>query len=100
MKHPADVVLSLYLSPEEVSFLDRMIAGEPETMTRCNMVRSALWSLADFMGYDPPLGVFDMRDKPRGRGKKGPVRRRIRKPNPPRHGQHGNPQPKNHPWRD
>lgn len=99
MRNPDDVVLSLYLSPKESEFLDFMVASEPDPLTRCNMVRSALWSLADFMGYDPPPGVFDMRDRPRG-CKKGPVRRRIRKPNPPRHGQHGNPQPKNHPWRD
>lgn len=67
--------------------------------SRSNIVRSALWSLADHMGYDPPLSVFDMRNNekdqraPRKRGKGNYVRKRT--PNP---GIKQN-QPASHPWR-
>jgi len=65
----------------------------------CNLVRIALWSLADHMGLDVPNHAFDMRLYHGSRGRPGAVRT---KPNPKVRQDRPWKQPKpgkSHPWR-
>ena len=85
--------IALECDGDELALIDRM---RGETTSRPNMLRVALWSLADHMGYDPALGVFDLHNE-----RTSPEIRQgspaTRTPNP-RISQHVAP-PKNHPWR-
>ena len=79
---------------DEAAMLDLM-AGEGTT--RPNIIRTALWSLADHMGYDPPPGVFDLHLTPPPGRKRGTMRGTHSVPCP-RIRQHQKP-PKSHIWR-
>lgn len=67
-----------------------------------NLVRVALWSLADHMGLDMPNGVFDLRShafSPAARAARQAAGAKSRRRPNPKIRQHGRPQPKDHPWR-
>jgi hypothetical protein len=74
--HPNRVVmLSCECSAAEREVLDRMKTAAA-VGTDANLVRIALWSLADHLELEMGPGVFDLR----GHGGRG--RRRLRQPNP------------------
>lgn len=98
MRRPSCVsTVTVELTQDESDMLDLMRGG----LSRADSVRTALWSLADHMGYDPPLGVFDCHGvekttKPaRALKPKRQTRTRIKTP----HIRQNNMPAPNHPWR-
>ncbi len=97
MRRDDDITIAFALSPEEAVILDCMAGSEH--VSRCNVIRTALWSLADHMGIDPPLGVFDMRQTPKELPPTQRKRARVTQPNQRIRQGYGKAQPANHPWR-
>lgn len=88
-----EVTIVFQCSRAEAELLDQM---RGTTATRPNIVRVALWSLADHMGIDPAPGVFDLRDKERAT--RGPRKYISKRKANPRISQHAKPS-QDHPWR-
>lgn len=95
-----DVLVSVACDDAELAVLDEM-RRSGAVDSNANLMRIALWSLADHLGLNVPSGVFDLRPwgghVPRtGRTAVGKSTYK-RKPNP-KIRQHEPPR-KNHPWR-
>jgi len=58
---PTDRNLSVPFSGDELAVL-REMQRATSCASHANLVRTALWSLADYLGVELPPGVFDLRE--------------------------------------
>jgi hypothetical protein len=102
-RHDDTNTISVALSPSEAVVVDRMKEAGG-IGSDANLMRVALWSLADHMGVDMPNGVFDLRqhigNSKRRNLKKKKVQEDIPNPQVKQDKPWKAPKPKrSHPWR-
>lgn len=93
-----DILVSVAMSDQELAVLAEM-RRSGSVDSDANLIRIALWSLADHLDLDVPLGVFDLRNHGGSLAQRpnGPRTTPKTRPNP--HISQHQPPAKNHPWR-